>query len=43
MRMAMGILFMWLGAAGIYIATHGTQATTPYGVYQSLIGSIANA
>jgi hypothetical protein len=43
MRLALGIVLMWLGCSGIYVATHGTQASNPFAIYQELMGKIANA
>lgn len=40
MNLAFGVLFMWLGAALIWIATHGTGASTPWEAYQSVIDGI---
>lgn len=43
MRLAMGIMLMWIGCAWLYIASRGTQAKRPYEAYQELIGAIRNA
>lgn len=39
MRFALGILFMWLGAACLWIAFHDTNAKTPWEAF----GEVANA
>lgn len=40
MNLAFGVMFLWLGAALIWIATHGTDADTPWEAYQSVIKAI---
>lgn len=41
MRLALGVLFLWLGAAFLYLASSGLkQASTPWGAYQTLIAKI---
>lgn len=40
MNLAFGILFIWVGAAMIWIATHGTDASTPWEAYQQIITGI---
>lgn len=37
MGLAMGVLCIWLGAALLWVAAHGTDATTPWGVYDQVI------
>lgn len=39
-NLVFGIMFIWLGAALIWIATHGTDAETPWDAYQQVIGAI---
>lgn len=36
MNLAFGLLFIYLGAAGLWVAFHGTDATTPWAAVQSL-------
>lgn len=40
MNLSFGILFLWLGAACIWIAAHGTSAGTPWEAYQQVIGAV---
>lgn len=43
MGLAFGVLFLWLGAACLWVATHGTQASTPWEAFQQIIGGIRDA
>lgn len=36
----MGVLLLWLGAACLWVAFHGTEATTPWAAFQSVTGAI---
>lgn len=38
MELALGVLLLWLGVAGLYVAFHGTNSTTPWGIYQEILG-----
>lgn len=40
MNLAMGILFLWLGAACIWLAAHGTEAKTPWQAYSQVISAV---
>lgn len=40
MGLALGVLFLWLGAACLWVATHGTQADTPWKAFQQIIGGL---
>lgn len=40
MRLAFGIVFLWLGALFISVAAHGLQASTPWGAYQTVIAKL---
>lgn len=40
MNLAFGVLFLWLGAACLWIATHGTAAATPWDAYREVIDAI---
>lgn len=40
MNLALGILFLWLGAACIFLAAHGTEAKTPWQAYSQIIGAV---
>lgn len=40
MRLAFGVLFLWLGCALLWVATHGVQAATPWQAYQTVLGAI---
>lgn len=43
MGMAMGVLFLWLGAACLWVASHGTQAKSPWDVFSQVLGGLKNA
>ena len=43
MGLALGVLFLWLGAACLWVASHGTQASTPWQIFTELTDSIRNA
>ena len=38
MDFPIGLIFTWLGIAGLWVAFHGTNATTPWGVFQDILG-----
>lgn len=38
MNLAFGILFVWIGAAMLFLASHGLQAASPWGAFQTVIG-----
>lgn len=40
MKLAFGIMFLWTGAAMLYLASHGLEATTPWGAYQTILTDI---
>lgn len=40
MRMALGIMFLWAGAACLWVARTDLQADTPYGAYRTLINRL---
>lgn len=40
MNLALGVIFLWSGAALLYIATHDLGATTPWGAYSALLDRI---
>lgn len=40
MNLALGVFFLWNGAALMYLATHGLGASTPWGAFQALIGKL---
>lgn len=42
MRIALGVLFIWLGAACLWVASHGTEAKSPWQVYQQILGGLRN-
>lgn len=42
MAFPFGILLTWLGIAGLWVAFHGTAATTPWGVFQEMLGQGAD-
>lgn len=40
MGVAFGVLCIWLGAALIWVATHGVTATTPWGMWEELMDGL---
>jgi hypothetical protein len=40
---AFGVLFIWMGCALLYIASHGVQATTPWQAFQSVLNKAVPA
>jgi hypothetical protein len=40
-NLALGIIFLWLGAACIFLAAHGTEAKTPWQAYSQIIGAVS--
>lgn len=40
MNVAIGVLLLWLGAAALWVAFHGTGATTPWGAFTSVTDAI---
>lgn len=43
MNLALGVLFLWLGSACLWVATHGTQADSPWGAFTEVVGGIRNS
>lgn len=37
MRLAFAIVFLWLGASLLYVASHGLEAVTPWGAFRSVL------
>jgi len=37
MNLAFGVLFLFLGAACLYVASHGLEASTPWGAFQTVL------
>lgn len=42
MKMALGIMFLWLGAACLWLARADLQADTPWGAYRTLLRKIGD-
>lgn len=40
MNLAFGIVFLWLGSACIWIATHGTDAASPWEAYADVLTAV---
>lgn len=40
MNLAFGVLFIWLGAACLWVAFHGTDASTPWAAFQEVAGAV---
>jgi hypothetical protein len=39
-NLAFGVLFLWLGACCIWVASHGTEATSPWQAYKQVLGAV---
>lgn len=40
MNLALGIVFLWMGAAWLWVASRGTDAATPWAAYQQVMKGI---
>jgi hypothetical protein len=43
MKLAMGTVFLFLAASCIYLATHGLEAASPWGAFQTITSKIQEA
>jgi hypothetical protein len=43
MKLALGVVFIWMGAACLWVASHGTDAATPWQAYQQIIEGMREA
>jgi hypothetical protein len=43
MNLAFGVLFLWMGAGALYIASHGLGGGTPWGVFSALLDKMRSA
>jgi hypothetical protein len=39
-RLAFGIMFLWIGAGMVYSASRGMEASTPWGAFQTILTNI---
>jgi hypothetical protein len=42
-NLAFAIVFLWMGAAALHLASHGIQADTPWGAFQTVLGKARGA
>lgn len=42
MGLALGVLLIWVGAACLWVAFHGTEAKTPWQAYEQVLGGLRN-
>ncbi len=40
MGFALAVLLIWIGCALLWVAAHGTQASTPWAVYEQITGAM---
>lgn len=40
MGLALGVILLWLGCALLWVASHGTEASTPWGVFQEVLDGV---
>lgn len=38
MKLAFGLLFLWIGGACLFLASHGMQAATPWEAWGTILG-----
>jgi hypothetical protein len=43
MNLAFAIVFLWIGAAALHLASHGIQATTPWEAFQTVLSKARGA
>lgn len=43
MNLAMSIAMLFVGCCLMWVAVHGTEATTPWGVFQEITGALSGA
>lgn len=41
MTLALAILLLFIGSTLLWVATHGTQATTPWGLYRQITDKLS--
>jgi hypothetical protein len=40
MNLAFAVVFLWMGAAMLYLASHGLEASTPWGAFSTVIHKV---
>lgn len=40
MGLALAVLFLWLACALLWVSAHGTQATSPWAVFEQVTGAM---
>ena len=40
MNLAFAVLFLWLGCACLFLASHGLQATGPWSAFQTILHAV---
>lgn len=43
MKLALGIIFLWVGGAALFLASHGMEASSPWGAFNTLLTKIGSA
>lgn len=43
MRLALGVLMLWLGCACLWVASRGSEAKTPWQVFEGFTGALRNS
>jgi hypothetical protein len=43
MNLAFAIFFLWVGAACLYVASHGVEASNPWGVFRTVLDKFGTA
>lgn len=41
MNLALAVVFLWMGAACLYLASHGLEASTPWAAFQTVLSKAA--
>lgn len=42
MNLAFAVLFLWVGCACLYVGSHGLEAATPWGAFQTVLAAAGN-
>lgn len=43
MNLAFACIFLWMGAALLYVSSHGLEASTPWATFQTVLGKAREA
>lgn len=43
MNLAFAVMFLWMGCACLYLASHGLQASSPWGAFKTILNAVDKA